>query len=64
MQLRKLRSLLETILPSNPFYARKLAACGPAVEPASLGVYARLIPITTRHELVRDRLANPPYGTI
>ena len=63
MQLRKLRSLLEAILPSNPFYARKLAACGPALAPASLEAYARTIPITTRHELVRDRLANPPYGT-
>ena len=54
---------LEAILPSNPFYARKLAACGPALAPASLEAYARTIPITTRHELVRDRLANPPYGT-
>ena len=63
LQLRKLRSLLEAILPANPFYARKLAACGPALAPASLEAYTRTIPITTRHELVRDRLANPPYGT-
>ena len=63
VQLRKLRSLLESILPSNPFYARKLAAGGAALAHASLEEYKRLIPITTRHELVRDRLANPPYGT-
>src|SRR5271169_2503971 len=63
VQLRKLHSLLESILPANAFYARKLAACGPALAPASLEAYARTIPITTRHELVRDRLANPPYGT-
>jgi len=63
LQLRKVRSLLQTILPANPFYARKLAACGPTIAPASLDAYTRLIPITTRHELVRDRLANPPYGT-
>ena len=63
LQLRKVRSLLAAILPSNPFYARKLAACGPALAPASLGAYVRGIPITTRHDLVRDRLANPPYGT-
>jgi phenylacetate-CoA ligase len=63
LQLRKLRSLLEAILPANPFYARKLAACGAASSPASLEAYARTIPPTTRHELVRDRLANPPYGT-
>src|ERR1039458_4913386 len=33
VQLRKLRCLLEAILPSNPFYARKLAACEPALSP-------------------------------
>src|ERR1017187_3484843 len=58
VQLRKLRSLLEAILPSNPFYARKLSACGPALALASLDEYKRIIPITTRHDLVRDRLAN------
>ena len=96
VQLRKLRCLLEAILPSNPFYARKLAACEPALSPLTpslspsdgervpfragegkaagplsphglacltLEEYKRLIPITTRHDLVRDRLANPPYGT-
>jgi phenylacetate-CoA ligase len=96
VQLRKLRSLLEAILPSNKFYARKLAGCGPAGSPLTpslspsdgervpfragegasadplsshglgcltLETYTRLIPITTRHDLVRDRLANPPYGT-
>jgi phenylacetate-CoA ligase len=96
VQLRKVRSLLEAIVPSNAFYARKLAACGSALGPLTLSLspsdgervpfragegspagkpgshgfgwlsleaYKRLIPITTRHELVRDRLANPPYGT-
>jgi phenylacetate-CoA ligase len=63
LQLRKLHSLLEAILPANPFYARKLAANGAAPEPASLEAYASSIPFTTRHDLVRDRLANPPYGT-
>jgi phenylacetate-CoA ligase len=63
VQLRKLQALLTAILPSNAFYARKLAACGPNLMPASLEAYTRDIPITTRHELVRDRLANPPYGT-
>ena len=63
VQLHKLRSLLDAILPSNPFYARKLAACAPALAFANLEEYRRRMPITTRHELVRDRLANPPYGT-
>jgi phenylacetate-CoA ligase len=63
LQLRKLRSLSQAILPANPFYSRKLAACGPALAPASREAYAKTIPLTTRHDLVRDRLANPPYGT-
>ena len=29
----------------------------------TLDAYLHLVPFTTRHELVRDRLANPPYGT-
>jgi len=62
-QFLKLRSLLEAILPVNPFYARKLAACGPSLSFPDLAAYARVVPITSRHELVRDRLANPPYGT-
>jgi phenylacetate-CoA ligase len=63
LQMRKLRSLLKAILPANPFYTRKLAACDAENSLASLWTFARTIPITTRHELVRDRLANPPYGT-
>ena len=63
LQLRKLRSLLAAMLPANPFYARKLAACDSEAATASLESYSRLIPLTTRHELVKDRLATPPYGT-
>src|SRR5512141_2956633 len=33
VQLRKLQALLEAIVPSNAFYARKLAACGLALGP-------------------------------
>ncbi len=63
LQLNKLRSLLEAIVPANPFYAHKLAGCGRCLSFESLEEFARLIPLTTRHELVRDRLTNPPYGT-
>jgi phenylacetate-CoA ligase len=55
--------LLAAILPTNPFYARKLASCDAKGAATSLEAYSRDIPFTTRHELVRDRLANPPYGT-
>jgi len=63
LQLRKLRSLLEAILPANPFYAHKLASCA-AIADCQLAIGNwQFIPFTTRHELVRDRLASPPYGT-
>ena len=60
LQLSKLKTLLEAIVPANPFYSNKLAGC-PAV--TDLAGYSKIIPFTTRHELVKDRLANPPYGT-
>jgi phenylacetate-CoA ligase len=63
VQLQKLRRLLDTILPSNPFYARKLARSDPVSSFTHVEEYSRRIPLTTRHELVRDRLSNPPYGT-
>ncbi len=62
-QLHKLESLLQSILPANPFYARKLGRCSPPRRFASLDEFARAVPVTTRHELVRDRMENPPYGT-
>ncbi|HTL57447.1 MAG TPA: AMP-binding protein [Candidatus Limnocylindrales bacterium] len=59
-QFAKLQSLLDAILPANPFYARKLAGCKPV---QSLQDFTNGFPVTTRHEVVRDRLENPPYGT-
>jgi phenylacetate-CoA ligase len=63
VQLRKLRALLAAILPANAFYARKLANIDLKQGLASVTDFARIFPFTTRHELVRDRLENPPYGT-
>jgi phenylacetate-CoA ligase len=63
LQLAKVRSLLDAIIPSNAFYARKLAPCASGLPVTRLEEFFRLIPITSRHEIVRDRLANPPYGT-
>ncbi len=63
LQLDKVRSLLEAIVPANPFYARKLASCASGLPVTRLEEFFRLIPITSRHEIVRDRLAHPPYGT-
>jgi phenylacetate-CoA ligase len=62
-QLEKARSLLEAVVPANPFYTQKLAAGASGLPVASREEFFRRIPITTRHEVVRDRLAHPPYGT-
>ncbi|MBI5387965.1 MAG: AMP-binding protein [Verrucomicrobia bacterium] len=62
LQLEKLRQLLGAIVPANPFYARKLATFRSAPPLNSLGNFARLVPFTTKHELVRSQLEHPPYG--
>lgn len=50
-----LRTLLDEVIGSNPFYTAKLAGLKlNAVED---------IPFTTKSEWVEDQLANPPYGT-
>jgi phenylacetate-CoA ligase len=60
LQLRKLNLLLEAILPSNPFYSQKFSN---RKRVSSLEEFSRDFPLTTRHEVVRDRLEHPPYGS-
>ncbi len=62
MQLGKLRRLLAMILPSNRFYARKLASLTSDLYPRSLDDFFRRFPFTRKHELLNDQLARPPYG--
>ncbi len=45
----RIKSLLDTILPANRFYARKLASGDDF--------------FTTKQELIDDQAAHPPYGT-
>ena len=63
LQLRKLEALLAAIIPANPFYARKLAGCAGKRPFQTLEEYAAAVPTTTRHEIVKDRIAHPPYGS-
>ncbi len=63
LQLGKIRALLKAILPANPFYTRKLGAAALDSSITSVGEFSNRVPFTTRHELVRDRLEYPPYGT-
>lgn len=62
LQRRRLRALLESVLPANRFYARKFAAAqvgaSDLVTPADLG----RLPFTTKAELIADQEAHPPYG--
>lgn len=58
-QLHRLRRMLETVLPSNSFYRRKL---GSSSDVSSLDNFRKL-PFTTKAELMTDQLENPPYGT-
>jgi phenylacetate-CoA ligase len=60
--LEKLNELIAKILPSNRFYAQKL---GPRSFPPFriLQEFSRSTPFTTKHEVMKDRLAAPPYGT-
>jgi phenylacetate-CoA ligase len=60
LQLRKLNLLLEAILASNPFYSQKFSN---RKRVSSLKEFAGDFPLTTRYEVVRDRLEHPPYGS-
>lgn len=63
LQLAKLRSLGEAILPANPFYARKIGATPASLSCQTREEFARRIPFTAKSEIVADQLAHPPYGT-
>jgi len=62
-QVDKVRKLIAAIYPANPFYARKLEGANPSFRMADLHDYSMRAPLTSRHEIVKDRLAHPPYGT-
>src|SRR5688572_13495690 len=60
-QLEKFRRMLEVILTTNEFYRHKLFDHSFS-RVSSLGDL-RNFPFTTKAELMRDQLENPPYGT-
>jgi phenylacetate-CoA ligase len=62
-QIALLESLLQTIIPVNPFYTRKLAGIDPADASRSLESFRSLVPFTSKDELVQDQAAHPPYGS-
>ena len=59
----RLAELVNTVIPANPFWTKKLASSG--IDPAGIRSCDDLsrIPFTTKSELAEDQLAHPPYGT-
>jgi phenylacetate-CoA ligase len=59
----RLSELVDTVIPANPFWVKKLATAG--IDPASIRSCDDLarLPFTTKTELAEDQLAYPPYGT-
>ncbi|MGH9631508.1 MAG: phenylacetate--CoA ligase family protein [Bryobacteraceae bacterium] len=64
-QIRKLRLLLDALVPRNRFYTAKLegAGAGLAANLASLVEFTASVPFTFKGELVDDQAKNPPYGS-
>ncbi|HEY3060565.1 MAG TPA: phenylacetate--CoA ligase family protein [Chloroflexota bacterium] len=59
LQLQRVGALLDEILPSNTFYARKLGAQCRVTTWDEFGA----LPFTTKTEIAQDQVDYPPYGT-
>lgn len=62
-QMTALRALLSALMPSNRFYSLKLAGVDVGRATESIEDFLRLVPFTTKQELVDDQRRNPPYGS-
>ncbi len=62
-RLNNLRGLLGVVLEGNPFQQAKLAGSGLDADLERVEDFTAGCPFTTKDELARDRLENPPYGT-
>ena len=60
-QSKRLRRMLQAVLPANEFYRKKLLQKG-LTDAGSLDELAQL-PFTTKGELIEDQFRFPPYGT-
>jgi phenylacetate-CoA ligase len=60
-QLKRLREMLQAILPANEFYRAKFSANG-LLDIRSMEMVKKL-PFTTKSELVKDQELNPPFGS-
>ena len=62
-QSDQLGTLLQAILPANPFYAAKCAAAGAPAKFQQLADFHARFPFTTKAEISADQAGHPPYGT-
>ena len=62
-QAEQLRSLIQEIVPRNPFWTSKLAQNGISVDSVQRLEDLQRIPFTTKAELIADQSAHPPYGS-
>jgi len=62
-QSRRLQALLAANLGRNRFYERKLSEGGVVLSRLRVPDDLARLPVTTKHELVRDQEEHPPWGT-
>jgi phenylacetate-CoA ligase len=61
-QASRLRELIQTVVPANPFWSERFRQAG--VDPASIQTLNNLqrIPLTSKQDLAAEQAAFPPYG--
>jgi phenylacetate-CoA ligase len=64
LQDERLAALLNAILPSNRFYARKFAEAGLRVADVRSRADLARLPFTTKAELTADQEREPPFGSV
>lgn len=61
--LNKLRFLLTDLEANNAYYKSRLQQAGVSSSISNLQDFTSRMPLTTREELLKDQIDNPPYGT-
>ena len=61
-QLERLRTLMESIVPANPFWTQRLANCGVSPEGVRSWEDFQRLPLTSKSDLTADQIQFPPYG--
>lgn len=62
-QGERLAAMIAEVGARNPFYRQRLAAAGVRADAIPRAEDLARLPFLTKGDLVRDQLANPPYGT-